>query len=362
MTVDITTKCNLKCRYCFIIGNRRTRSTDPTLYNITKIIDNFRVLDGKFLTLSGGEPLLRSDIDDIINYALSQGLHLTILTNGTILDKWIMSRRRQYLLDNKCVNIQISLDGSKPQINDILRGKGSFKSVIKSIYITKKLGYVDRLSIAVTLTRKNISDISNIVDLIASFGVPSITFTFLHNLSSKSLNIELLKPSSCETFSALVLLYTLRNKFKNKLVIRGEIFEDIENRICNYALLSDFCDIGNTIKVTTTGDIFPCPYFYAQKYVLGNVYKKPFDLMITLKKLAKFRKLILQRREKIEKCRQCFWSYCCGGGCVADAFSKYGTIWREDSLCDARKMFYERFIVDLCKSSNRMRTCSVNWK
>lgn len=298
MIIDVLNKCNLRCKYCFIVNNSGAREIGPGLKQINAIISMFQKMGGKFLTLSGGEPLLRPDLDAIIRHALSKRLLVTILTNGTMLDTWL-NQDSQILLRENGLYIQVSLDGSIPQINDFLRGNNSFSKILRSFYVVRNAGLLHKFSLAVVLTKTNIYDIPSIIELAAQLGVLSVTFTFMHFTSSDDSNIQLLIPTTNEKLWALRTLFRLRGKYKNRLTIRGEPFDNGEYRISHYANLDDFCDIGKILKITVHGDVYPCPYFNNTNYKLGNIYEDFRNIKFILNRLTQFRSRVQQRRLKI---------------------------------------------------------------
>lgn len=125
----ITSRCNLKCRYCFPDSPNRT-DRDPSLKDICELIDELYALGTRYLCIIGGEPTLRKDLGEIIDHAVHKGILCELSTNGFLTEKWIPTLKKLTLVNN-------SIDGDE-ETNDKNRGKGSFKMVMKSIELCKQ--------------------------------------------------------------------------------------------------------------------------------------------------------------------------------------------------------------------------------
>jgi len=154
--LNLTNKCNLDCIYCY--AQERHAGKDRLKYkDYTGVIDSINILSkGAEIVLTGGEPLLSSHALDVARYAKQRGNQVHILTNGTLIDEKTAPRIAELADLTK-----VSLDGSTAEINDALRGKGSFVKAVKAIDLL--LQYNASLQISMTVTKKNISDIENMV-------------------------------------------------------------------------------------------------------------------------------------------------------------------------------------------------------
>lgn len=343
ITLDVTDRCNIDCRYCFV-RNKNQNISEISIEQIFNLIDRFTKLDGKTIALSGGEPLLRIDLLDIIKYALNNDLEVSVLTNGTLLEDLLPKFIEKKLLSGK-LHLQISLDGIQSSTVDYLRGLNTLHKVMNAIKMIDEQGYIGNISIATTLNHYNIREIHPLVEWAAQLKIPEIFFTFLR----PTINCEKLDLSQDELYKAMKLLYELKNKYYETLKIMGEPFDNIDKRISNHTELFDHCDIGKTIKVSANGIIYPCPYFIDPKYAMGDIEQFCNNTTTVIDNINNFLGLVTRRRDKISKCKSCFWNYCCDSGCVAYAVAKYGSIYHEDPLCPARKIFFENHLGELLK-------------
>lgn len=140
-----TFRCNSKCKYC---GLWRTRWHEMSTEEVKRALNEFSEAGTLSITLLGGEPLLRSDIGEIINHCKKLGFSITLITNGRLI-KWKINEIRavDYLF--------VSIDGPR-EINDKLRGQGSFESALKGIQIAKENGIETHIS--ATLSKENVGN------------------------------------------------------------------------------------------------------------------------------------------------------------------------------------------------------------
>ena len=121
LTWEITYACNLACIHCLSSSGRR----DPRELSTAEamgVIDEMAALKVFYVNIGGGEPLIRPDFFDIVDYAVDSGVGVKFSTNGTRLDK----ARAETLAGSDYVDIQISLDGADAATNDAVRGVGSY--------------------------------------------------------------------------------------------------------------------------------------------------------------------------------------------------------------------------------------------
>jgi MoaA/NifB/PqqE/SkfB family radical SAM enzyme len=119
---EITVKCNLRCKYC----NSWLRNyTELNTEDVFRTISTLSRMGTRVIRITGGEPLLRNDIVDIINYIYSLGIFVALSTNGILFPEKIAKI-------NKLDSVTISLDGPE-KIHDSIRGEGSYNKAIQAI-------------------------------------------------------------------------------------------------------------------------------------------------------------------------------------------------------------------------------------
>lgn len=156
----ITNRCNLNCLYCFVDVNNKTVE-DFSLEQIFKMVDELKELGTIVVCLLGGEPLLRKDLNGIVDYIHSKGMLSEINTNGIKIDQHIDTLKK---VDSVC----ISIDGDEYH-HDLNRGKGSYKTALAAI----ECASVNNLHLRIhsTVTKNNTPSLDHVVKLARQFNV-----------------------------------------------------------------------------------------------------------------------------------------------------------------------------------------------
>jgi MoaA/NifB/PqqE/SkfB family radical SAM enzyme len=179
----MTTRCNLSCSHCCVGAGCDTISDGSMLdaNGIVEVIAACSRGNVGFLTMTGGEPFLKSDIGDILNRSVGYGVKIGVDTNLTILPKCI-----DYIVENRLLaELHVSVDGSSALIHDRVRGEGSYAKMIKNLEavlrLLEKYGACKDIKIDFTtvLFNHNKNDLGNIVKLAADCGVKNIRFNSL---------------------------------------------------------------------------------------------------------------------------------------------------------------------------------------
>lgn len=127
----ITERCNLKCIYCFPDSPNRTVKDIP-LDKLFKLIDDLYNMGTRYITLLGGEPMIRKDFGEIVDYIIAKGMMVESGTNGYFTKHRIEDLKKLYLVCN-------SIDGDE-ETHDLNRGKGSYKKIVESIELCREHG------------------------------------------------------------------------------------------------------------------------------------------------------------------------------------------------------------------------------
>ncbi len=215
VTFTITTRCNFKCQYCKM-WNRNEK--EMTLEEIISLIDELSMIGTKRLSFSGGEPLLREDIGEIINYSKKKGLFLTINSNGFLVEEYLNKIRK--------IDIMIlSFDGP-PDIHDFQKYKGAYENLMRAIKILRKEGI--RVGTTTTLTKNNIDQIDFILK--KSHELNFFTnFKLIHHPPAASGDTDWLIPAQ-EKYRQGILKLIEDKKSRNSTIINSmEYFKVLLN-------------------------------------------------------------------------------------------------------------------------------------
>ncbi len=284
LEIQLTSKCNLMCLHCY---QGEKKETEIPFILLKKVLQEFIKLQGIRLILSGGEPLLYSHFQELNSYLKGYPARVVLLTNGTLLDK----------LDLGGLNIdeiQISLDGIEHG-HDFIRGKGTFKKVIKNIEKLRKNTNID-ISIATMIHKENLKEFKEMKKLIKEFNIKEWGIDFPVVTGNLSLNKSIV-PSLNDAISC----------FKYRF---GASFHSTEE---NY----EYGCGTHLMTLTPDGKFLPCGFF--QDRVYGRIEKGLFNAVQN-------RRLI--RLSEIEECCNCVYLRECGGGCRYRA----GGIEKKDAI------------------------------
>lgn len=167
VSLTVTSRCNYRCIYCYGAYYERKDKDLPTKVWLN-LIDELADMGTRMIHLGGGEPLLRNDIEEIINKVKDKGIICRMNTNGALIPKKIDSLKR---LDSICV----SLDG-KAEANDKNRGEGTFEEIVAGIKCAKEHGIPVHVSSVITINSINALDeilgLAKEIGFRVEFGLP----------------------------------------------------------------------------------------------------------------------------------------------------------------------------------------------
>lgn len=162
LELQITDRCNLRCRHCYIGDKNRSELSVSQIKNILKEFDE---MQGLRVLISGGEPLIHSKFEEINAILPEFFIRKVLFTNGLLLNKM---RMKGLNVDE----IQISIDGLE-EAHDSLRGKGTFKSAIKTVKHAIDLGF--EVSVSTMVHPKNLNDFEKMEILFEDLGIKDWT-------------------------------------------------------------------------------------------------------------------------------------------------------------------------------------------
>jgi len=155
LEVQITDRCNLRCRHCYI-GDGLYQ--DLSVEHIQKLLKEFEEIQGLRLLLSGGEPLLHPNFWEINDILRDQAFRSVLLSNGTLITRDVSRRVRVH-------EVQISLDGMK-EGHESIRGKGNFEKTLTAIDNLQDAGVT--VSVATMIHRRNLEEFDHLAFLLES--------------------------------------------------------------------------------------------------------------------------------------------------------------------------------------------------
>ena len=161
LDVEITARCNLRCRYCYFFQNPAVDYRDLPTDEWLKFFDELGSLGVMNVTVAGGEPFIREDLPLLLEGIVRNRMRFSLLSNGALIEDEIAA----FLAGTqRCDYVQVSVDGSCAEVHDACRGKGSFDGAMRGIRILQR----QRVKVAarVTIHRHNVNDLEKVAHLL----------------------------------------------------------------------------------------------------------------------------------------------------------------------------------------------------
>jgi len=166
---ETTKACNLTCRHCRAVPERRVGPTELTTSEAFNLIDAIARVGKPVMVLSGGEPLFRPDLFDIAEYGVATGFRMALATNGTLVDQRTAAR----IADCGISRVAISLDGADSGTHDRFRGlPGSHDLALRGIRNLRAEGM--SVQINTTVARHNVEQAPRMLDLALELGADAL--------------------------------------------------------------------------------------------------------------------------------------------------------------------------------------------
>ena len=162
---EVTRSCNLNCLHCRAAANCGPYDDELLTKKCFQLLDEIAAFARPVIILTGGEPLLRTDIFDIASYGTNKGLRMVLATNGTLID----SKAARNMMASGIKRVSISIDGKDAQSHDAFRGEeGAFVGALSGVEVLKNAGM--EFQINTTVTTANLHQIKEILDLAIRLG------------------------------------------------------------------------------------------------------------------------------------------------------------------------------------------------
>ncbi|MBI5797403.1 radical SAM protein [Candidatus Woesearchaeota archaeon] len=325
---DSTSRCNLNCLHCYHTKEeRQTRyvmthsEAKSMLDDLAQTVQHWGFRGG--IHFSGGEPLVRSDIFELIGYSRDLNLELRMLSNGTLINP----QNARKLKESGLKIVQVSIDGTRDTHDYLRNRRDAYDLAMRGI---RNLRDADiEPTAATTLTKTNFSQIEEIVELVFLAGARRIGFSQLVPEGSGK-DLEML--SAEELYDSFLKLHSLREKYHGKIDILSSeslwcLFDE-ENEYTRRAkeegILAGGCGIAMFgLSVLSDGTAYPCRRLPID---IGNIKEGIQAIFIKNKVLNQFRDINNYKCKGCEKVTIC-------RGCRAVAYAVTGNAFAKDPQC-----------------------------
>lgn len=323
LDIDITSRCNLRCSYCYFFEDSSRRYEDLPAMQWIALFDECGQLGVMDVTIAGGEPFARPDLPLLLDSIVANRMRFTILTNGTLVTRdvaAVIARTR------RCDSVQVSIDGSRAPIHDAVRGTGAFDAALRGIRILQDQSI--NVSVRMTIQQHNFADIeATVAMLIDELGVTTVTTNAAGPLGSCRTNRQSLELSTEQRRRAMVQLLALVQRYGDRVSAQaGPLTEarmwpamkralrEGAGEFTNCGHLTGCGCMSSRIAVRADGVITPCTMLpgivlgRVGRDDLGTVWREHPELM-------RLRRRHEHSLREFDSCRACAYVPYCTGNC-----------------------------------------------
>lgn len=331
---EMTQACNLACVHC-----RAGAGADPASHELTteegkSLIDGITKVARPILIMTGGEPLLRPDFFDLASYGIQAGLRVALATNGVLLDATLA----RDIATVGIARVSISLDGPTAKDHDAFRGvPGAFDASLRGFEHLRSAGV--SVQVNTTLTRRNRSDLADIMKLAEAIGADAFhVFLLVPTGRARDMAGEEMGPEEYE--ESLVEFYRLsrETRMETKATCAPQYYRvlrqqakaegiEVSERTFGLNAFTRGCLGGlSFVFVSHQGELQPCGYFDVQAGSIRDTsFRELWENAPLFRQLRSFQDLE-------GKCGRCDYVRFCGG-CRARAFEATGRYMAEEPYC-----------------------------
>jgi mycofactocin radical SAM maturase len=305
LTWELTYACNLQCVHCLSSSGQRD-SRELSTVEAKRVLDELRDLQVFYINIGGGEPMVRRDFFELVEYSVGNGIGVKFSTNGAFID----TEKARRLASMDYLDIQISLDGVDAATNDAVRGEGSFDMARRAMDNLAAANF-GPFKISVVVTRQNVPQLDTFKALADSYGA--------------QLRVTRLRPSGrgVDSWDHLHPTNAQQREIYNWLMANGENVLTGDSFFHLNALGDplpglNMCGAGRVVcLIDPIGDVYACPFVIHDEFKAGNVRDaggfskvwKQSDLFTSLRE-----------PQSAGACASCGAFDACQGGCMAAKF------------------------------------------
>lgn len=349
MYLHVTSKCNLKCPYCYNqehrfqliqLGRKKDtteRHTEATTEEFFRIVDEAAKLGIDQIKITGGEALLNKDTLLIAKRAKSHKISVNLLTNATIITEEMALR-----IADSVDSVSISLDSPNPQEHDAVRGKGTHAKVLQAIRMLKQAG-VKVIHLNAVVTPVNLNSVTDFLNYAWNeLKANEVT------LAGAGINVD------DPTGRWGAAQYMLTGEQYQQVYKQEQKFYQIQRKdhkpiVPRSSLRRSHCGVGNgVVSVDANGDVYPCQTMHLPEFKCGNVFQDSLEhILETSGVIKKMKSLVV---DILPECKVCPMRYICSGGCRQEAYSREGDLLaRNRAMCEG---YFEQALTKLWESAS----------
>jgi mycofactocin biosynthetic radical S-adenosylmethionine protein MftC len=304
LTWELTYACNLACVHCLSSSGRR----DPRELSTEEakaVIDELVAMQVFYVNIGGGEPMMRPDFFEVIGYAVEHRVGVKFSTNGTRLDR----AKAERLAGMDYLDVQVSLDGATAEVNDGVRGAGTYSAARRAMDNLAAAGF-GPFKISVVVTRENVAQLDALVSLADHYGA-QLRVTRFRPSGRGADSWESLHPTPRQQ---RYVYEWLRDR---PSVLTGDSFFHL-SALGEPLDGLNLCGAGRVVcLIDPIGDVYACPFVIHDEFLAGNV-REPGGFTAVWRGSDLFTSL--REPTSAGACASCGSYDACRGGCMAAKF------------------------------------------
>ncbi|MBZ9637408.1 radical SAM/SPASM domain-containing protein [Clostridium sp. FP1] len=341
--IDITNACNLKCIYC---NKSSSKDADKVEFirieTLTEILDKTTPLSKGvdiLVNVTGGEPLLHDNLEEIFKLIRSYNCRIVLWTNGILLDE-----KKADIIKEYCDYIMISVDEFEKEKNDKIRGIGAYDGAVRAAEICTKKSIP--FIIVATPTKYNINNLEQILTFAHSIGALGFMLNEPIHIGKNGedlsehfdYSLSELKSKQLHLGKRVAIINSWKNnKLKHEKNDKSNIVFVKDTQRCMNNVFSVIpklsCGAGiNELSIDTSGNIYPCHALHIKKYSIGNIQNYPVN------------KKEFVKTDDVESCGECSYKIFCLGGCRAQSLFHTKKVDGRYPLCEYEKANCEEIL------------------
>jgi len=340
---NITRQCNLKCRHCYAQAQWKKPKGELTTQQGKVLLDDLSAFGVPVILFSGGEPVLRPDLQELAEYAVTKGMRAVISTNGTL----ISGELAKTLKDIGLSYVGISLDGLEA-VNDRFRGvSGAFAQALAGIRNCREAGI--KVGLRFTINRLNRDQVSPIFDLLKNEDIPRVCFYHLvyagrgsqlieedldHTQTRQTVDLIIDRTKELNDAGYEKEVLTVDNHADGPYLYLRLLKEGSSRapEVLELLKMNEGNSSGRGIGcISWNGEVHADQFW--RHYSFGNVSERPFSEIWQDTSHPLMERLKDKKRYVTGRCAGCHWLDICGGNFRVRAEAATGDLWAPDPAC-----------------------------
>ncbi|MEU8198376.1 StsB family radical SAM/SPASM domain sactipeptide maturase [Microbispora amethystogenes] len=301
----ITDGCNLRCPYCYA-SSEKCLPGELTTAESLDLVSQVAAFGASTMIFTGGEPMLRKDLFQIVEHANESGLTSNIITNATMIRKPAQAKRFAELFGM----VTVSVDGGTAETHDRTRGAGSFARTYRALQLLNEAGVVPRINHIVT--SDNVDELEDFAKFADGIEVHSIRLMYHNDLGRGE--------SDEYDFGWDDHMRIQRLTWTSPAA--GKLLPDGPRPVTPCSVKANCGMGGNEIYINSLGDVYPCKLVTGRAHHAGNVRLQSLAEIFGGPLLRGMRTSTVLGGDYHADCAKCYIKASCGGGCRASHMSE----------------------------------------